>query len=182
MNAKEITAPHLYLDMDGVQANFFTAWAQLHGKNAYKEIGDRAAREASIEDLNSRGPEFVYQFFRDLPPLPGGMELVSWLKKNHIPFTVLSAPLRGNKEASVAGKREWLDQHNPGTSGSAIFTGEKFRYAQLGQRPNVLVDDYKQYIGAWRNAGGIGILYRDNRVSDVIDQLKQIYGVSHADN
>lgn len=178
MRADEIKPrPHLYLDMDGVQADFFTQWARLHGKGSYKQIGDRAAREASIVELNARGPEFVYKFFRTLPPLHGGLELISWLKRNQIPFTVLSAPLRGNEAASIEGKRDWLDKYNPGTSGSAIFTGEKFHYAKKGGQPNVLVDDFKKYVGAWRDAGGIGLLYRDDRVADTIEQLKKIYQV-----
>jgi len=181
MRANEIeNRHHLYLDMDGVQADFFTQWARLHNKSSYKDIGDRATREASIVELNARGPEFVYRFFRTLPPLHGGLELVSWLKRNQIPFTVLSAPLRGNEAASIEGKREWLDKYNPGASGSAIFTGEKFHYARRGGQANVLVDDFKKYIGAWRDAGGIGILYRDNQVDQVIEQLARIYGTNDA--
>jgi len=154
------------LDQDGVQADFFTAWARLHNKRSYKEIGDRTQREASIVELNARGPEFVYEFFRTLPALHSGLELVSWLKRNHIPFTVLSAPLRGNEEASIQGKREWLDKYNPGTAASAIFTGEKFHYARRGGQPNILIE-----------AGGIAILYRDDRVADVIAQLARIYKI-----
>lgn len=173
---------HLYLDMDGVQADFFTAWAHWHAEKfhrpevlRYKDIGDRVAREQSISDLNSQGPGFVYEFFSGLPPLPGGQRLIKWLKANKIPFTVLSAPLRGNEQASIDGKRDWLDRHNPGTSGNAIFTSEKYQFAQRGGRPNILIDDFKKYLGAWQDAGGIGILYRDDRVDSVIAQLSKIY-------
>lgn len=167
--------PHLYLDMDGVLADFFTAWARLHGKERYKEIGDRPAREASIQELNARGPEFVQEFFRNLSPLSGGIELVNWLNRNHIPFTILSAPLKGNEDASIAGKRQWLDQHIPGAADSAKFTREKYQYARQNGRSNVLVDDFKTYVGEWRAAGGRAILYRDSRVQDVIRELADIY-------
>ena len=30
--------PHLYLDMDGVQADFFEAWQDLEGVDDYKDI------------------------------------------------------------------------------------------------------------------------------------------------
>jgi hypothetical protein len=169
--------PHLYLDMDGVQADFFTAWARLHNKDRYKEIGDKEAREISIVDMSARGPEFVEDFFTNLEPLPGGTKLVAWLKDNKIPFTILSAPLRDQHSASVKGKRAWLDQHNPGTSETAKFDGFKERYAVTGGRANLLVDDHKKYISRWEERGGIGILYRDDRVNSVIDQLKTIYNV-----
>lgn len=169
--------PHLYLDMDGVQADFFTAWAKAFGKDRYKEIGDRATREASIDMLNQRGPQFIEEFFATLPTLPGGLKLVRWLKANQIPFTVLSAPLRGNHEASIAGKRQWLNRHNSGTSATAIFTGYKERFANRGGVPAVLVDDHKKYIEHWNEAGGIGLLYREHSVDAVIDQLSDIYRI-----
>ena len=186
MRAQEFVGkPHLYLDMDGVQADFFSAWARWHGKKfndpsmqQYKDIGDKAAREQSITELNKEGPEFVYKFFATLPTLPGGQKLLQWVKSNNIPFTVLSAPLRGNEEASIKGKKYWLDRHNAGTSNSAIFTGEKQVLATRGGRPNVLVDDFKKYIGNWQAAGGIGILYRDANVDSVIQQLAKIYDVN----
>jgi hypothetical protein len=186
MRAQEFVGkPHLYLDMDGVQADFFSAWARWHGKKfndptmaRYKDIGDKAAREQSITELNKEGPEFVYKFFATLPTLPGGQKLLQWVKSNNIPFTVLSAPMRDNEAASIKGKRYWLDRHNPGTSGSAVFTGEKQVLATRGGQPNVLVDDFKKYIGNWQAAGGIGILYRDANVDAVIQQLAKIYDIN----
>ena len=182
MRAQEFTRrPHLYLDMDGVQADFFTAWARLFGQERYKDIGDKPAREASIQDLSNRGPEFVERFFATLPVLPSFAALLRWLKSHDVDFTVLSAPLRGNHEASIRGKLAWLDRHNPGTSANAIFTGDKQRYAVTQGQPNVLVDDFKKYIAAWRDAGGIGILHRDNNVDQTLRQLAQIYSQTDVD-
>ena len=185
MRASEIQSqPHLYLDMDGVQADFFTAWAQWHNHKfgqshveRYKDIGSKEQREQSIAELSAEGPQFIEQFFANLPTLLGGQRLVAWLRANNIPFTVLSAPLRGMNGPSIAGKKTWLDAHNPGTSGSAIFTGDKARMATHAGRPNVLVDDYKKYVNAWNDAGGIGLLYRDNSVESVIRQLASIYKI-----
>lgn len=188
MRAQEFAdKPHLYLDMDGVQADFFTAWAQWHNQKfgqshveRYKDIGSKEQREQSIAELSAEGPEFIERFFATLPTLPGGQRLIAWLRTNRIPFTVLSAPLRGMNAPSIAGKRTWLDAHNPGTAGSAIFTGDKARMATRGGRANVLVDDYKKYVNAWTDAGGIGVLYRDSNVESVIRQLASIYGINDA--
>lgn len=165
--------PHLYLDMDGVQADFFGEWARHHNVPDYKDIPDR---EKAIDILAHSSPVQVYKFFHELPPLKGGVQLIRWLKSNKIPFTVLSAPLKGPyAQSSIKAKKDWLDQYNPGTSNKAIFTGDKYLYATKNGKPNVLVDDFGKYINAWREAGGIGIKHDDNSTADTIHQLEKIY-------
>ena len=165
--------PHLYLDMDGVQADFFGAWAQKHNVPTYKEI---PRREEDIEVLANSSPEQVYQFFKDLKPLTGGMRIVMWLKDNKIPYTVLSAPLRGPyANASVEAKKDWLDEFNPGTSGDAIFTSRKYKYATQDGEPNVLVDDFGKYLDAWSGAGGIAVKHEDSNAAHTISELEKIY-------
>jgi 5'(3')-deoxyribonucleotidase len=170
--------PHLYLDMDGVQADFFRAWAEKHGVSHWKAIQDK---EGEIELLSNSTPEQVYGFFRNLKALSGGKEIINWLHINKISFTVLSAPLRGPyAEESKQGKRDWLDEHNPGTSASAIFTSSKHKYAVTDGVANVLVDDFGPYIQKWVDAGGIPVKHEDesevySAAKDTIMQLEKIY-------
>ena len=170
--------PHLYLDMDGVQADFFGAWAKRNNVNHWKAIQNK---EDEINQLAHSSSKEVYDFFRDLKPLKGGMQIIAWLKKHNIPFTVLSAPLRGPyAEASKQAKRDWLDEYNPGTSGTAIFTSAKFKYAMKDGVPQVLVDDFGPYLQKWRDAGGIAVKHEDefevpNSAEDTIKQLEKIY-------
>ena len=186
---KETKMPHLYLDMDGVQADFFHAWAKDNGVKDYKQIPNA---EESIKAIVMKGYDHVYEFFRNLPPLPGGTRIVNWLHENKIPFTVLSAPLAlrdiGSQKdaekkklsdlsikASVAAKKDWLDQYNKGTSSSAIFTGNKAKYAPGGA---ILVDDFGKYLDAWRAAGGIGVKHdpiADSSGEHTIQELEKIY-------
>ena len=170
--------PHLYLDMDGVQADFFGAWADKHNVSHWRAIQDK---EGEIEELANSDPEQVYNFFRNLKPLPGGMEIINWLHKNKIPYTVLSAPLRGPyADASKQAKRDWLDQYHPGSSQSAIFTSKKFNYAITNGVANVLVDDFGPYIQKWIDAGGIPVKHEDEAevptaAADTIEKLEKIY-------
>lgn len=184
---KPQSIPTLFLDMDGVQADFFTQWAKWHGAKKgvplekYKEIGDKAAREESIAMLQAEGPEFVYKFFATLPVLSGFEELMNFIKTNKIPCTILSAPLRSPKEdksktitqASIEGKKYWLSKHNPNLP--AIFDGNKDKYAMRGGHPNVLVDDHKKYISAWDDKGGIGVLHRWMNTDQTLLTLSKIY-------
>ena len=164
--------PHLYLDMDGVQADFFGAWADLHGVPHYKHIPDP---EAAIVELAQAGYKKVYEFFRNLEPLPGGIQIIHWLHRNKIPFTVLSAPLRIEGPASVQAKKDWLDEHNPGTSAHAIFTPKKFKYAMSNGQPNVLVDDFGKYLTSWSDAGGVAVKHEDENTPATIKALTDIY-------
>jgi 5'(3')-deoxyribonucleotidase len=176
MKIKDLTEtklPHLYLDMDGVQADFFGAWAKRHGLKHYKEIPHP---EDAINELAQSGPKEVYDFFRELGPLNGGQQIISWLHKNKIPFTVLSAPLRGPySKNSIEAKKDWLDEYNPGTSNNAIFTAAKYKYAKNGDEQNVLVDDFGKYLDAWSNAGGIAVKHEDNNTNNTISELEKIY-------
>jgi hypothetical protein len=175
---EERKMPHLFLDMDGVQADFFGAWSKKSGVDHWKAIGDK---EAEINELAHSSAKEVYDFFYNLEPLKGGMQVIRWLRQNNIPYTVLSAPLRGPfKEASVKAKKDWLDKYHPGSSSKAIFTDQKYKHAMDGGRSNVLVDDFGKYLGAWANAGGIAIKHEDefedpNTGQHTIEKLEKIY-------
>ena len=164
--------PHLYLDMDGVQADLFHRVAQLEKVNHWDDIPDQ---DEAITRLSLKGPESVYRLFRELDPLPGGQVIIKWLHQNKIPFTVLSAPLRNEQQASIDAKKDWLDQYNPGTSQNAIFTKRKFKYATVNGQPNVLVDDFNYYLRSWADAGGIAVKHSDGTTDHTIKQLEKIY-------
>lgn len=170
--------PHLYLDMDGVQADFFGAWADKHNVSHWKSIVNK---ENEIEELANSTPAEVYNFFRKLRPLPGGMTIVDWAQKNNIPYTVLSAPLRGPySDASKQAKKDWLDEFHPGSSNNAIFTSRKQQFAVSDGVANVLVDDFGPYIQKWTDAGGIPVKHEDESevstaAQDTINKLEKIY-------
>jgi len=164
--------PHLYLDMDGVQADLFHRVAELENVEHWDDIPDQ---DEAITRLSLKGYDSVYQLFRNLKPLSGGQVIIKWLHTNKIPFTVLSAPLRNEQEASKQGKRDWLDQYNPGSSSNAIFTKRKFKHAITDGQPNVLVDDFNYYLHSWSEAGGIAVKHSDATTDHTIKQLEKIY-------
>jgi hypothetical protein len=113
--------------------------------------------------------------------LKGGKQIIDWVQTNNIPYTVLSAPLRGPyADASKQAKRDWLDQHHPGSSANAIFTSQKHKYAVKDGVANVLVDDFGPYCQKFSDAGGIVVKHEDEvevptAASDTIAQLEKIY-------
>ena len=174
MKIRELSRPHLFLDMDGVQSDFFGAWAEHHNVPSYKDIPDP---EAAIDLLASTGYDNVYRFFAELKPLSGGIRIIHWLKMHHVSFTVLSAPLRGQEAASIHGKKDWLDKYNPGTSEHALFDNNKAKYATKNGQPHVLVDDFGKYLTAWDAAGGIAVKHTEETADQTIEMLEKIYGI-----
>jgi len=164
--------PHLYLDMDGVQANLYHELARLHKVNTWDEVEDKPNATLRVK---LQGPDAVYNLFKNLQPLPGGLRIIKWLRENNIPFTVLSAPFKMHREECIRGKRDWLDIHNPGSSDSCIFDSHKYAYAMTDGHPNVLIDDYDAYLGPFVNNGGIAIKHHDSTTDRTINILTMIY-------
>jgi hypothetical protein len=42
-----------------------------------------------------------------------------------------------------------------------------------GDVANILIDDFGKYIDSWREAGGVGIKYKDTPVAHNIDRVKK---------
>ena len=136
----------LYLDMD----NCLTDWNQ-----AVKEIGaesgllDNASEEDKTRMCKAINESGV-PFWADMKWHPEGHQLWNLVKPLHP--VLLSSP--GEFQDAEAGKENWVSKNIPGTT--LFCDPEKFRYAE---RDAILIDDLAENIGAWEEAGGIGILH-----------------------
>lgn len=172
----ERAKPQIFVDMDGVLADFFgELWTMYQENNTKEDAWEDLKRELSPAEQNKlvQSIENPIDFFANLDVLEGGKILIDWLRKNNIPFSILSAPLKGNKKSdSIEGKREWLKRHGLG-SVPATFTADKQDYAMSNGVSNILIDDFGKNITAWKKQGGIGIKYVT--ANDVIGKLHQIF-------
>ena len=166
----------LYLDMDGVIADFFGGLEKKYNTKHWKQI---PKLEESIIALQGT------DFFNTLELYPSSMELVKFVQ-NLVgdDWGICSSPLRGDRDNSAYWKRVWLQRHGwmPEVE-NCIFTSNKHKYAinRLTGEPNILVDDKQDNIIRWRTAGGIGIRYQadEDDVFDLIDEIQgAIDGVS----
>ena len=158
----------IYLDMDGVIADFFGGLAKFYNVDHWKKIPDK---EASIMALKGT------RFFYDLETFETSNTLVEYVKKisheKNIDWGICSSPLRGDRDNSAYWKRCWLAKHEfmPRVE-NLIFTGmkEKFATNHLDGSPNILIDDKPTNIRNWNLKGGIGILYQANE-NDLEEEL-----------
>jgi hypothetical protein len=169
--------PEVYLDMDGVLADFFTEYAKLAGVESgnYRDIPP-AKTDPTLNKMIGT------DFFARLPKFPSADDLVSLIVKSYGHYHICSSPLRGDFEGSEKYKRIWIQKHLNPQPVDILITPNKAKYAkQKDGTPNILIDDRGSNISAWEAAGGIGIKYQadENSLQTVVSGLvraKKILG------
>lgn len=137
--------PTLFLDMDGVLADFDAgANAALGTDNSYKWEwihGTKAFWQKLFENPN---------FFGDLPPMSDALHLFGNVR--HLRPVVLTALPKSGADEVDAQKRAWIAKYlGPDVPVITCLTHEKPGYCQAG---DILVDDRAVNQEAWNEAGG----------------------------
>jgi 5'(3')-deoxyribonucleotidase len=164
--------PEVYVDMDGVLADFFKDWNRMVGVGHWKEIKDP---EAAL-DMIRKNPTF----WIDLDVLSNAPRLLGAIKKFANSYYICTSPL-GKDPNCEPQKREWAKKYLSAFAPKEVYvTHNKPQFAvQPDGTPNVLIDDFGKNIVAWQNAGGIGIHYENNNVESAIKQLKVAMSSNH---
>ena len=162
--------PVVYIDMDGVIADFFGGVEKLYGVGHWKELNADNKLDLKQEVINRISGT---DFFATLPKFESSGELISMVKEfTGGNFSINTSPLRGDNENSAKYKKLWI-QNNIEQPDEIVITGRKESYAKdkASGTPNILIDDRPVNIQRWQGAGGYGILYQANR--DSLTKVKQ---------
>jgi len=164
------TKPIVYLDMDGVLADFFGGVEFLYGVEHWKQLTNDKTKDLKKEVIDRiTGTDF----FAVLPKFPTADALIDMVKKfTGGKFSINTSPLRGDHENSAKYKKVWI-ANNIEQPDDIVVTGRKETYAKdkgTGT-PNILIDDRPINIQKWQAAGGYGILYQANR--DPLSKVQQ---------
>jgi hypothetical protein len=164
----------IYLDMDGVLADFFAEYAKLAGVTSgnYRDIPPAKADPTLDKMIGT-------DFFVRLPKFPTADSLVKLVLGYVKSYNICSSPLRGDYENSGKWKKVWIQKHLSPQPAEIVITAQKERHAvNADGSPNILIDDRGSNIANWRAKGGIGIKYQadEDSLQKVANGLALAYG------
>ena len=133
----------IFLDMDGVVADFVQGYKDAFSRNAYKD-----------DSFNvSQFVKQVPRFFSMLPVIPEGVELVNALKdKYNVVF--LTTPMEGQEHCKID-KINWI-RENFGDF-DVFFSDSKADF--VVDSTSILIDDMDYNLEPWKSAGGTCIKF-----------------------
>jgi hypothetical protein len=153
-------APHLFLDCDGVLADFDKGVEDLLGMSP----ADFQKRHSLGEFWRrlARAPNF----YGTLDEMPDAQQLFGAVK--HLKPTILTGLPLGKWAAPQ--KEEWAAAHFPGVPIITTMAREKHLHMQPG---DVLVDDRLNHRALWEGAGGTFVHHKT--AEGTLRQLASIY-------
>lgn len=145
---------NLYLDMDGVLADFNAGFELLFGMRTetFRQMHGEQADDVMWPTINAH-PDF----FRDLPPCQGALEFFKGVR--HLAPAILTACPKVNYPHVASLKREWVQQHLGHDITVLPVMGGRNKPLFMHSKGDILIDDHIKNINAWNAAGGIGILH-----------------------
>jgi hypothetical protein len=155
-NQNSTNQPHIFLDLDGVLADF-----DLHAHQENK-IGP---------DGKLKYDELDYKWWSTMPAFEGAREFYDAARKLGI-VKFLTGPMMS--EECFSGKAHWVQEFVP-ERGKFILkdliicpSSDK---AYLARANHILVDDREENVRAWEAAGGVGIHHTGN-LDDTMKKLQ----------
>ena len=146
--------PQLFLDCDGVLADFDCLAAQIFGMPPREAENQFGEKEFWVRIRGRRN------FYRDLPLLRDARELFDAVAHLH-PIILTGCPIGGWAEQQ---KVAWAAEHFPGTRIITCMSRNKRDHMRRG---DILVDDYLKYRDLWEERGGVFIHHSSARSSIV---------------
>ena len=153
-------AEKIYLDMDGVLADFDRGVRELCGMDPQPQTGKTDPHQ---DDLMWKAIREVGHFYDKLELMPGAKEMFDRIYEQFGDWVeVLTGVPKANRGIETAGedKIEWMKKHlSDKVRMNIVLRKEKKNYCTGPE--SVLIDDREDTILEWRNLGGTGILHID---------------------
>lgn len=143
----------IYLDMDGVIADFSKRYQELF--NMTPQRSDRTKQFGGFFN------EFIKtKQFATLDMMPDAKVLLNYLKTIEVPVEILSSTAREDRHQEIAEQKDvWLDKHEIHYVRNFV-PGKNLKY-KFADPSSIIIDDTQSVIDDWKNAGGVAIHHKD---------------------
>lgn len=161
--------PRLFLDLDGVMADFDGSFKATWPDEPLYPVGtgDSISKKRMWQLIYS-----VPDFFATLPVMPGALDFfheIRYLK----PIILTSCPA-SNYEGVAQQKHYWVRKHLGDEVLVLPVYESKSKPVFLQHHGDVLIDDWGKNINAWNDAGGIGLKFEGDFES-ILEDLRCIH-------
>jgi 5'(3')-deoxyribonucleotidase len=166
----------LYLDMDGVLADFNHRAREVLKASSSDERA--AADRGRWPEAEWKKLKHVPNFYRHLPKTDIADRLVTLARKFRDELgwevRILTAIPKGNDMPDAfQDKMEWMQEHYPDLRVNfGPYSKDKHRHARPG---DYLVDDRRDNCREWTEANGVAIKVDDSDRVRALDQLQEVY-------
>ena len=146
----------IYIDMDGVVADFDQSIINIFGVEYNNKIADKFWKQTCVEA----------EVFRRMPPIQEGLDMVNLIRETRdICFMTSTGGLPHHIDIAKQ-KLDWLQAHGLGEHPVAFCmnTKGKGQYAQPGAP---LIDDRQKVCDEWNAGGGDAYLFKREIAADL---------------
>lgn len=153
---------NIYLDLDGVIADF-----DLHFKNLFGVSAEEADNTSKLWELMHSKQDF----FREMPLMEDALVLMDFLDyKGITPIILTAIPKQDKMPLCTQHKFEWV-VNNFGHLPFRIGPHAKDKHKHCQFPTDILIDDRESNILEWSAAGGISIHHKSANLT--IEELKK---------
>lgn len=156
----------VYIDMDGVLSDFDTYNREKIDKNF-----DKLPPRVFWGKMGKMIKEGTFSF-AEFPIYPYAKAFINWIDKSTVDFRILSSTGISNHKVIAEQKRAWLKEHfGVEVAMRAIFVDRSSKKARYATMNSILIDDRAKSLDPWEKAGGKGIQFDMNNISEAMFRL-----------
>ncbi len=159
-----INKPQIFLDNDGVMADFDKTAEKILGMNTREYEKKFGAAKFWSELYN------YPDFFLNMEVMEGAHRLVEACRDlGQEPIILTGLPSKGEGEWAKKQKLQWRDNNFPDLKMITCLSRNKYKHGKPG---DIIVDDWPKWRHLWENMGGIWIAH--NSIDESIQELYKL--------
>jgi 5'-nucleotidase len=152
----------IYLDLDGVMADFDTHFVDHFGVDP----------QSLDDDVMWKMINGYHNFYANLPLMKDALELFNALEGENV--TILTACPKSNYKNAAIQKRAWVRKHLSESITVIPMMGGVNKALFMHEPGDILIDDMMKNCKAWEELGGVAIVHKN--AADTLAKLKEIVG------